>query len=55
MTRAVILILLMVITGSGMAASGVFLLLGLGWALLVASVPLFGMAAVLARGLKRAE
>lgn len=38
-----------------LACAGVFLLAGLGWSLLCASVPFVGFALVIFRGLTRAE
>ncbi len=41
------------LAGTGMAVAGVYLLAGLGWALLAAAAPLLLLAAVLMRGLLR--
>jgi hypothetical protein len=39
--------------GSGLVVSGVYLLLGMGWALLAAAVPFLAAAAILTRGIGR--
>jgi hypothetical protein len=41
--------------GVGLAVGGVFLLAGVGWALVAGSVPLIGVSAVTFRGLMRGE
>lgn len=41
------------LTGIGLLVSGVFVLAGLGWALLAAAVPFFTLAGVIFRGLIR--
>jgi hypothetical protein len=41
------------LVGTGLAVGGVFMLWGMGWAMLSGALPLFGVAAVLARGLIR--
>lgn len=41
------------VAGIGLAVAGVYLLAGLGWALLVAAAPPLLLAAVLMRGLLR--
>lgn len=50
-----LLALLALLTGCGMAVSGVYLLAGIGWALLAAAVPLLLFAMIILRGLKRAQ
>ncbi|SMP71907.1 hypothetical protein [Noviherbaspirillum suwonense] len=47
--------LLALVLGWLLLGAGVFLLAGLGWALLCASVPFIGFALVIFRGLTRAE
>lgn len=39
------------VIGTALVCYGIFLLAGLGWALIVAAVPFLGMAAVILRGL----
>jgi hypothetical protein len=45
--------LVSLLIGSGMLVAGVFVLFGLGWALLTASAPAFFVGAVTLRGLAR--
>lgn len=52
--QPVVVFVLVVIAGTGLACAGIFLLYGAGWALLVGAVPFLLLAAVLARGLTRA-
>lgn len=42
---------LALLAGIGLAVSGVYVLAGLGWALIAGAVPLFGLSAALLRGL----
>jgi len=41
-----------ILTGGSLAVSSVFILFGVGWALLAGAVPLMGIGMVLFRGLK---
>ncbi len=43
------------VTGIGMAVAGVYVLAGIGWALLAAAAPMLMLAAVLTRGLLRVQ
>lgn len=43
------------LVGTGLAVGGVFLLAGLGWALVAASIPFIGVSAVIFRGLTSAD
>lgn len=47
--------LLALLTGAGLAIAGVYLLAGLGWALIAGAVPLLLLAATILRGLHRAQ
>jgi hypothetical protein len=44
---------LVLLTGIGLAVAGVYVLAGVGWALIAGSAPLLLLAAVLIRGLLR--
>ncbi|SFU81768.1 hypothetical protein SAMN04489707_102361 [Paenacidovorax caeni] len=41
--------------GAALCIAGVYLLAGLGWALIAGSVPLLVLAAIILRGLQRAQ
>ena len=45
--------MILLVIGMGFLAVGVYLLAGLGWALLVLALPFLGSAGVLIRGLTR--
>lgn len=49
----VFLAALFLIAGSASGVAGVYVLWGLGWALLAGAIPLFGFGAVLTKGLVR--
>ena len=54
MTKQILAILMLLMVGMGMIAGGVFLLAGLGWALVVGALPFIAAGGVLLRGLSRA-
>lgn len=43
------------VLGAALAVAGVYLLAGLGWALLASALPCGGLSAVMCRGLMRGE
>ncbi len=55
MNKFLILALALLATGLVLLLCGVYLLAGAGWACLVASLPMFGAAVILFKGLSRAE
>lgn len=50
----VVVALVLALLGVGLAVAGVYLLFGLGWALLAGAVPLLVLAGAMLRGLNRA-
>lgn len=53
--RALALALLALCLGVALLVAGVYVLFGLGWALVTGSLPAFVVAVVLIRGVKRAQ
>jgi len=51
---ALIVVCLAFVAGAGLAVGAVFVLAGIGWALLAAAVPCFLLSAIILRGLTRA-
>jgi len=51
---ALVVALVSALLGSGLAVAGVYLLFGVGWALLAGALPLLMLAGAMFRGLKHA-
>ena len=49
------IVLLASVLGAGLAIAGVYQLAGLGWTLIAGAVPLLLLAAIIMRGLRRAQ
>lgn len=55
MTKPILIMIFAAVIGVSMVAAGVYVLAGIGWALLVGAVPFLALSAVLMRGLTGAK